>query len=62
MKTLQIISVSLTGVFLFSTLVCGLWMRYSGEVLTEGSKNFHMLSAILTTLLVVITLVLMWRG
>lgn len=62
MKVLQLISVSLTGLSLFSTLVCGLWIRYSGEVITEGSKNFHMLSAILTMLLVAITVFLLWRG
>lgn len=62
MKTLQVISASLTGLLLFSTLVCGLWIRYSGDVITDGSKNFHMLSAILTTLLVAITVFLLWRG
>ena len=62
MKTLQIISVCITGLFMISTLVCGLWMRYSGEVLTEGSKTFHMLSGILTSLLVLISVFLLWRG
>lgn len=59
MNAIQVISVSLTGLSLLSTLICGLWMRYSGEVITDANKNFHMGMAVLSMIFVATTIVLM---
>ena len=61
MKTFQIISMSLTGILLFNTIVCGMWMRFSGALITEANKNFHMVSGVLTAVFVVVTIVIMAR-
>jgi DMSO/TMAO reductase YedYZ heme-binding membrane subunit len=61
MKTIQIISMSLTGILLFNTIVCGIWMRYSGAIITEANKNFHMVSGILAAVFVAVTLILTAR-
>ena len=61
MKTFQIISMSLTGILLFNTIVCGMWLRYSGALITEANKNFHMVSGILTAVSIVVTMILMAR-
>jgi len=61
MKTLQTILISLTGILLFSTFVCGVWMRYSGAIIKEADKNFHMISGILAVVLVAFTLFLTVR-
>jgi len=56
MKTIQITLISLTGILLFTTVVCGIWMRYSGSVIEEADKTFHMVSGILAVILVAVTL------
>lgn len=58
MKTVLIISAIVTGLLLFSTLVCGFWLRYSGEELTKSNLNFHMMVALLTALATTVTVVL----
>jgi hypothetical protein len=58
MKTITMIMAVLTGLSLFSTMVCGLWMRYSGEEIVESSLNFHLGVAVLTALLTVMTVVM----
>jgi hypothetical protein len=42
MKTLLIVSAVLTGLLLFSAVVCGLWLRYAGSAIAESSPTFHM--------------------
>ena len=61
MKTYQIISMSLTGILLFNTIVCGMWIRYSGSLITEANKNFHMVSGILTAVFVAVSMFLLAR-
>jgi hypothetical protein len=61
MKTIQFVLMSLTGILLFNTIVCGIWMRYSGALITDANKNYHMVSAILTVVFVVVTMVIMAR-
>jgi len=56
MKTIPIILISLTGILLFTTVVCGIWMQYSGAVIKEADKTFHMVSGILAVILVAVTL------
>lgn len=58
MKTITMIMAVLTGLSLFSTMVCGLWMRYSGEEIVESSLNFHLGMAVLTALLTAVTIVM----
>lgn len=61
MKTFQIISMSITGILLFNTIVCGIWIRYSGALITEANKNFHMVSGILTAVFVIAAMFIMAR-
>ena len=55
--TINILAI-LTGILLFSTLVCGLWLRYSGEVIEDSSKVFHLSIGVATVLFTALTLVL----
>lgn len=50
----------LTGVLIFTTVVCGIWM-YSQEAVEESSKQFHMISAFSTVLSSIITMYLLNR-
>lgn len=47
----------ITSLFLFSTLVCGLWMRNSRVPVEKSSKNFHMISGFLAIIMVVADLI-----
>lgn len=49
--------VTLTLVLLASTLICGFWLRYSGQAIEESALNFHMTIALLTTASVLATIV-----
>jgi len=57
MKTAVLIMAIVTGVLLFSTVVCGLWIRYSGEA-DESSIGFHMTIGIATAVIAVAAMVL----
>jgi hypothetical protein len=46
MKTVLIVMEIMTGLLFFATLVYGLWLRYSGEVITERIKNFRILDGL----------------
>ena len=61
MKTLVIILDIVTGLLLFSTLVCGLWINGQPEV-DPSSAKFHMSIAILTVVFTVVTLVVRTIG
>jgi hypothetical protein len=56
MELLTTLSIVCTGLLLFSTTVCGLWMKFTNEVVDPSSKNFHMTIALLTVLSTVLTL------
>ena len=58
MKTILIISAILTGVLIFSTVVCGLWLRYSGQEIAKSSLDFHMVIGLLTCAAMVATTVM----
>jgi hypothetical protein len=58
MKTLLVISAVLTGLLIFSTVVCGLWLRYSGEPVEQSSLNFHMIIGLATALVACVTVIL----
>lgn len=57
MKTLLIILSIATFLLIFSTLVCGLWIRNSAEVVEESSITFHMNIGILTSVVTVATVI-----
>jgi len=61
MKPIQTILISITGILLLNTIVCGVWMRYSGTIIKEADKNFHMVSGIFTAELVAVTLFVIVR-
>jgi len=61
MKPIHTIVISLTGISLLNTIVCGVWMRYSGAIIKEADKNYHMVSGILAVVLVAVTLFVIFR-
>lgn len=58
MKTIMIVSAILTGILMFSTVVCGLWIRYTPEPVEDSSIVFHMVIAILTVIASAATIIL----
>ncbi len=58
MKTLLFILTITTGLLLFSTIICGLWLRSSSENLTVSSLNFHMMIGIATAIIAMLTIIL----
>lgn len=58
MKTTTLVLAIVTGVLLFSTILCGLWIRYSGEEITEGDLSFHTDIGIVMAIFALVTLVL----
>lgn len=61
MKITILILEIFTGLLFFTTIVCGLWLRYSGEVITQSSKNFHMISGVLSGMLAIVLMLLISR-
>jgi hypothetical protein len=55
MKTAVVILDVVTGLLLFSTVICGLWIKAQPEI-DPSSVSFHMGIALLTTAFVVISL------
>lgn len=63
MKVLTMVLAILAVLLLFSTVVCGLWLRYSGEVIEESSRQFHMVIGLAAALTSVAAIGLsIWRG
>lgn len=56
MKTAILILDVVTGLLIFSTLICGLWIKAQPEV-DPSSVSFHMGIALLTTGFVIVSLV-----
>lgn len=61
MKTTILIMEIITGLLFFATIVCGLWLQYSGEEITQGNRIFHMASGLLTSIATVITVAMLTR-
>ena len=61
MKTTILIMELITGLLFFTTIVCGLWLQYSGEEITQSNKTFHMAAGLLTSMATLITVVLLSR-
>jgi hypothetical protein len=45
-------------VLLVSTLICGLWLRYSGQKPEASAINFHVTFAVVTVIVTLATLLL----
>lgn len=58
MKTTMLIATILSGLLIFSTVTCGLWIRNNGEAVDESSLVFHMAIGLATALVTAITVVL----
>lgn len=61
MKTTILIMEIITGLLFFTTIVCGLWLVYSGEEISQGNRIFHLAAGLLTSVATVITMVLLTR-
>ena len=59
MRVFEWIMIVATGLLLFSTVVCGLWMRFSGKEIEQSSIDFHMYVGLLAAVATVITIVLL---
>ena len=58
MKTIMIITAVVTGLLIFSTVVCGLWLRFSPDIEDiASSKNFHMTIGLLTAAASIVSVV-----
>jgi hypothetical protein len=63
MKTMMVVLAILSALLLFSTVMCGLWIRYSGEVVEDSSITFHLGIGLATAVVSVVTLALaVFRG
>ena len=58
MKIISIISAIITALLLFSTLICGLWIR-SNKVTDASSMTFHMNIGIATVIFSSISVILL---
>ncbi len=57
MRIARLIVAIVTGLLLFSTSVCGLWIRYSGQA-DSSNLNFHLVIGLATTLAGIATAIL----
>lgn len=58
MRTLVVILDVVTGLLLFSTIICGVWIKAQPK-LDAGSVGFHLGIALLTAAFVVVSLIVM---
>jgi hypothetical protein len=58
MKTLIVVLAVVSILLLLSTLICGLWIRFSGNVVDKSSLDFHLWIAIGAVVASVVTLIL----
>ncbi len=61
MKTVILILAAITAILWLSTAICGLWIRYSGQVPPEelnSSLNFHLGIAVLSVVFTAVTMIL----
>ena len=62
MRVFQIITAIITAILIFSTTVCGLWIKGQGDAIADkaGSTQFHMTIGIITAIFVVILIVIVF--
>lgn len=58
MKNISLIAAILSGLLLFSQVLCGLWIRNAGKPADESSIRFHVMFGLLTVAVVAVTLVI----
>jgi len=56
---MKILMLIVSILFLSSTIICGLWIRYSGREIKDESVKFHMLLAIATAIIALITMLVL---
>ena len=52
---MKIVMLVISGLLIFTTVVCGLYLKYSGKEVTSSDLNFHMVSGLLMVVAVIIT-------
>lgn len=59
MRVVQIILAIISAILMFSTLVCGLWIKNAGAAVTDraSSVQFHITLGIATAIFVFLTLI-----
>jgi hypothetical protein len=59
MRVFQIITAIITAILIFSTTVCGLWIKSQGDAIIDkaGALKFHMNIGIITAIFVVLLIV-----
>jgi len=58
---LRIIMMIITFLLLFSTIICGLWIRYSGEKFEKSNIDFHMIIGVLAAISNAISIILLLK-
>ena len=60
MDILRRVIIAITFILLFSTTICGLYIHFAKDKITDynGSVNFHLVSAILTVIFVIVSFLL----
>jgi hypothetical protein len=59
MKTTREVALMVIMIFLIlSTIICGLWLRFTTEIVEQSSKDFHLVLATFTSLFVIISTIL----
>ncbi len=59
MGIIEISMIIITFILMFSTMICGLWIEYSGEEKDPSAIKFHMVIALLTTISSIITILIL---
>jgi hypothetical protein len=59
MGMIEIGMIVITVILMFSTMICGLWIEYSGEEKDPSAIKFHMVIALVTVLSTVITILIL---
>jgi hypothetical protein len=60
MKTVSHVAIILSLVMLASLMICGLWIRFSGQPIDDSSIKFHMTLGIATSAVIFVTFTINW--
>jgi len=60
LKIVTLVAIAVSGLMLASQVICGLWLRYSGQAVDESGIRFHVMLGLATAVVVAVTLVLSW--
>ncbi|MHA2096201.1 MAG: hypothetical protein ACW98F_16400 [Candidatus Hodarchaeales archaeon] len=59
MSILEMGLIGLSVILAFSTVVCGLWIEFSGEEIKKSDIKFHMIVGFLTVVSTMITIIVL---